>query len=82
MSHEVGMFELVLTGGGAAGGIGAAWIHMKVTVAGLKKDLEHFKEKLDEEKESNKENYKEIKENLGSIFKKLTEMSVLIAKKK
>jgi len=81
MSHEIGMFELLLTGGGSIGAIGAAWIHMRISVANLKTEFKYLKEAFHEEKVSNKENYKEISDKMDSIFKKLSEINVSLAKK-
>lgn len=82
MSHEVGMFELVLTGGGAFGTIAAAWIHMRISVALIKTELKYLKEAFKEEKQSNKDFQKEISDKMDRIFKKISEINVSLAKKK
>ena len=82
MSHEVGMFELLLTGGGAGGTAIAGWIHMRVNSAALKIKVEYLEKQIEELKENSRDNMKDINGKLDSIFKLLGDLKVSIATKK
>jgi len=68
--------------------IGGAYLTVKVTMAEMRKDIHHLKEKLKEEVDDKKEiqskheeAMKEVRDDVKAIFRTLTKIQVDIAKK-
>jgi len=80
MNEEITLFQLIITGGIPVGGVIAAWINMRLTVAGLKQQIIYLEKKVEDEKSSNKENYASVSTDIKAIFKILTEIKVQISK--
>jgi ribosomal protein L29 len=69
------------------GGLFGAWVIVKVTIAELKKDISHLKDKLNTEIANNAsmsqqhtENMKEVRDDVKAIFRTLTKIQVDVAK--
>jgi len=76
--NDLTLIELLVTGGIPLGGLAAAWVNMRVNVSNLNSQIEHLKEKLEEEKSSNKENYESLSKDIKGIYNILTEIKVKI----
>ena len=79
--ETITLMELLTVSGVSIGAILGAWIHMKVSVASLKSEMEHVKEELKDEKLGNKENYINLNSKIDKLFSLMTEIKVSVAKK-
>lgn len=69
--------------------IGGSFVTVKVTMAEMKKDISHLKEKLSEERQMVNENQRkhdeamaEVRQDVKAIFRTLTKIQVDMASKK